>query len=90
MGPHGRLDCASTRHRSSCGDGQGASVRRGNGRSTRLLADLVFLAAQDTESLVRYDWDLDRRRYVDLLREYDLHRDPTGLAAFIGTKPLGE
>ncbi len=62
----------------------------GNGRSTRLLADLVFLAAQDTESLVRYDWDLDRRRYVALLREYDLHRDPTGLAAFIGTKPLGE
>lgn len=62
----------------------------GNGRSTRLLADLVFLSAQDTEPLERYDWDLDRRRYVDLLREYDLHRDPTELAALIGTKPIGE
>ncbi|GAB3358239.1 Fic family protein [Modestobacter lapidis] len=62
----------------------------GNGRTTRLLADLVFVAAQDSEPPDLYDWQLDKRRYVDLLRQYDGHRDPRELAAFVGTRPLGE
>lgn len=54
----------------------------GNGRTTRLLADLVFAAAQDpTEQ--QYDWDLDKTHYIELLRAYDIHRDITDLAAFI-------
>lgn len=62
----------------------------GNGRTTRLLADLVFVAAQDAETPDLYDWQLDKRRYVDLLRQYDRHRDPRDLAAFVGTRALGE
>lgn len=61
----------------------------GNGRTTRLLADLVFIAAQDGESVEQYDWDLDKPRYIALLREYDAHRDPRELAAFIDVRPLG-
>lgn len=60
----------------------------GNGRATRLLADLVFVAAQEDETLELYDWDLDKRRYIDLLRQFDEHRDPRELAAFVGTRPL--
>lgn len=79
---------------SSLGDGNG-HVRvhpftDGNGRKTRLLADLVFAAAQDFETPDQYDWQLDKRRYIDLLRQYDGHRDPTELAIFIGTTPLGQ
>ncbi|MGV9615187.1 Fic family protein [Nocardia xishanensis] len=62
----------------------------GNGRTTRLLADLVFTAAQDEGSLELYDWELDKRRYIELLRQYDRHRDPRELAAFIAVRPLGE
>lgn len=62
----------------------------GNGRTTRLLADLVFAAAQDAETPELYDWQLDKRRYIDLLQQYDRHRDPRELADFIGTKPLDE
>jgi fido (protein-threonine AMPylation protein) len=62
----------------------------GNGRTTRLLADLVFVAAQDSDVPALYDWQLDKRRYVDLLRQYDRHRDPRELAAFVGIRPLGE
>jgi fido (protein-threonine AMPylation protein) len=62
----------------------------GNGRTTRLLADAVFLAAQDSEDLEQYDWDLDTRRYIDLLRSYDRHRDPRELAAFVPVQPFGE
>ncbi len=62
----------------------------GNGRTTRLLADLVFLAARDADRPELYDWDLEKRRYIELLREYDGHRDPRYLAEFIETKPLGE
>ena len=48
----------------------------GNGRTTRLLADLVFLAAQDAEAIAEtYDWDIDKRRYIALLRQYDLTRN---------------
>ena len=62
----------------------------GNGRATRLLGDLVFVAAQDGERLEQYDWDLDKVRYIDLLREYDGHRDPRNLADFVPVRLLGE
>jgi fido (protein-threonine AMPylation protein) len=62
----------------------------GNGRTTRLLADLVFIAAQDGETLEQYDWELDKPRYIALLHEYDAHRNPRDLAAFIAVRPLGE
>jgi fido (protein-threonine AMPylation protein) len=55
----------------------------GNGRSTRLLADLVFVAAQDSEAVELYNWRIDKARYVALLRSYDQHRDPRELAAVI-------
>lgn len=60
----------------------------GNGRTTRLLADLVFAAAQDGEIIELYDWQIDKARYVQLLRAYDVHRDPRDLAAFIPTYEL--
>lgn len=61
----------------------------GNGRATRLLADLVFLAAQeDDQAPSLYDWEVDKPRYIDLLRRYDIHRDPADLAAFINVQPL--
>ena len=59
----------------------------GNGRTTRFLADLVFAAVQDPTEL-QYDWDLDKQRYVGLLRAYDRHRDATELAAFVGVLPI--
>lgn len=55
----------------------------GNGRTTRLLADLVFTATQDPDSLQQYDWNVDKGRYIALLREYDRHRDVGELANFI-------
>lgn len=58
-----------------------------NGRTTRLLADLVFAAAQDP-TVEQYDWDLDKQRYIALLRAYDAHRDVTDLAAFVGVEPI--
>jgi fido (protein-threonine AMPylation protein) len=60
----------------------------GNGRTTRLLADLVFLAAQDDESLESYDWAIDKDRYITLLQEYDQTRDPRPLATFIPVIPI--
>lgn len=60
----------------------------GNGRTTRLLADLVFVGAQELDEPELYDWSLDKTRYISLLREYDVHRDATDLAAFIGVRPL--
>jgi fido (protein-threonine AMPylation protein) len=39
----------------------------GNGRTTRLLADLVFIAAQGDGPLEVYDWDLDKAAYIALL-----------------------
>lgn len=60
----------------------------GNGRSTRLHADLVFLAAQDNVIPRIYDWQLDKRTYIDLLRSYDSHRDPKNLAAYVDTRAL--
>lgn len=61
----------------------------GNGRVTRLLADLVFLAAQTGwEPLLGYDWEVDRRTYIRLLGEYDVTLDPAHLAEFIRVIPL--
>ena len=61
----------------------------GNGRSTRLLADLVFIAAQ-TPAQFQYNWDIDRTGYVDLLRRFDENRDVTDLAAFIPIDPIDD
>lgn len=55
----------------------------GNGRSTRLYADLIFVAAQDSGEVELYDWSFDKTEYIRLLCEYDQHRNPTALAAFI-------
>lgn len=60
----------------------------GNGRSTRLLADLIFAAAQDFDEVELYDWQIDKPRYVELLRAYDQHRNPSELAAFIPSYKL--
>jgi fido (protein-threonine AMPylation protein) len=67
----------------------------GNGRSTRLLADLAFVAAQlaagcSTTDLAVYDWDIDKSEYIALLRRYDGHRDPTELAAFIPVQAFAD
>jgi len=61
----------------------------GNGRATRLHADLVFIAAQDPPQY-QYDWDVDKRRYIELLRDFDRHRGVTELAALIGIRPIEE
>ena len=56
----------------------------GNGRVTRLLAELVYLAGQTGwEPVYTYDWEVDRATYIRLLREYDVTRDPRALAEFI-------
>lgn len=60
----------------------------GNGRSTRLLGDLVFLAAQEQTPLKIFSWNVDKARYIRLLREYDQHRDPRKLASFVPTRRL--
>jgi Fic family protein len=61
----------------------------GNGRTTRLLANLLFLAAQEGEQLQEYDWDIDKDTYISLLRAYDQDRDAGRLADFIKAKPFG-
>lgn len=48
----------------------------GNGRSTRLLANLVFLAAQEPHvELQMYDWGVNKTEYIELLHYYDVTRD---------------
>jgi len=59
----------------------------GNGRTTRLLADLVFAAAQDPTEW-QYDWNVEKQRYIDLLRAFDAYRDASELAAFVGVRPI--
>jgi fido (protein-threonine AMPylation protein) len=66
----------------------------GNGRSTRILADLVYVASQlvrsaDDELLI-YDWRVEKSPYIALLRSYDVHRDPSELAAFVPVQPLDD
>ncbi|WP_218854579.1 Fic family protein [Paractinoplanes atraurantiacus] len=65
----------------------------GDGRSTRLFADLVFVAAQLSEGtadgqLMKYDWKVDKVGYIGMLREYDAHRNPEDLADFINLRPF--
>ncbi len=60
----------------------------GNGRTTRLLADLSFAAVQAADDPDLSDWNLDKRRYIDLLGQYDRHRDPTELAAFVPSRRI--
>lgn len=60
----------------------------GNGRTTRMLADLVFFAAQSGAVLEQYDWDIDKTQYIALLREFDLTRDARPLAAFVPVRAL--
>jgi len=63
----------------------------GNGRVTRLLADLVYLAGQTGwEPIHTYDWEIDRTTYIRLLGEYDMTRNPSALAAFIPVINLEE
>lgn len=42
------------------------------------------------DMLEQYDWELDKPRYIELLREYDAHRDPRDRAAFVAVRPFGE
>jgi hypothetical protein len=65
-------------------------VLDGNGRTTRLLADLVFIAARDEETPLRYSWDLDKHQCITLFQAVDRHRHPRPLAAFIEVRALGE
>jgi fido (protein-threonine AMPylation protein) len=60
----------------------------GNGRSTRVLADLVFIAAQDGPDIEQYDWSLNKPDYIRLLKAYDKHRDSRDLAASIAVEPF--
>lgn len=63
----------------------------GNGRATRLLADLVYLAGQTGwEPIHAYDWEIDRTTYIGLLGEYDMTRNPSALAEFIPVINLEE
>lgn len=63
----------------------------GNGRSTRLLADLILLAATpDEESAVVFDWDLDKSLYIPALQRFDRTRDPSELAALVGLVAIDE
>ncbi|MBX7434909.1 Fic family protein [Mycobacterium sp. Y57] len=62
----------------------------GNGRATRLLADLVFSAAQDSDPVFQYDWNVDKVSYIAALRRYDADRDVTDLANLLKARPLGE
>ena len=60
----------------------------GNGRATRRLADLVFAAAQDDDEWLEYDWDIDKRAYIHMLRRYDATRDSSELAANVPVIPV--
>lgn len=63
----------------------------GNGRVTRLLADLAYLAGQTGfEPIHTYDWEIDRATYIRLLGEYDMTRNPNALAEFIPVINLEE
>lgn len=55
----------------------------GNGRSTRMLADLVYVTVQGKRRAYVYDWDVDKATYLELVREYTVSRDPKPLAQFI-------
>lgn len=56
----------------------------GNGRSSRLLADLVYAASQGTEFTTTFDWAISKPSYVEALRAYDASRDAERLNALVG------
>lgn len=58
----------------------------GNGRATRLLADLA-LAAATTGEPQRFDWNIDRRAYIAAVVHYDNGRDLTPLAELVQIVP---
>jgi len=58
----------------------------GNGRATRLLADLA-LAASTAGDPQRFDWNIDRRAYIAALVHYDNGRDLTPLAELVQAVP---
>ena len=60
----------------------------GNGRSTRLLAELVFVAAQDGPDLWTYDWDVDKTAYIHALRQYDVAREVSHFVRLVPILPL--
>jgi len=62
----------------------------GNGRATRLLADLVFLSAQDDDVMLAYDWEFDRDSYIRVLRQYDQTRDASVLINFVPVAEIGD
>lgn len=62
----------------------------GNGRATRLLGDLVLMAARPGADAARFDWNLDRANYIRLLNDYDRTRDPRPLAAFVHVQSVSE
>lgn len=51
---------------------------------------MVFAAAQDADSVMQYDWGVDKATYIKLLRRYDTNRDVTDLAEFLKSRPFGE
>lgn len=58
-------------------------------RAAHLSTQTIGLRSYlDTPQL--YDWQLDKPRYIELLRQYDHHRDPRDLAIFIPVHALGE
>lgn len=84
MDAHGRLEPTTTRDRRHADVVRIHPFVDGNGRTTRLLADLVHYAAQSpSETLLTYDWSIDKKSYVTLLHDYDQTRDASRLAAFI-------
>lgn len=47
----------------------------------------MFATAQNPTQL-QYNLELDKTRYIQLLRAYDGHRDVADLAAFVGVEPI--
>lgn len=63
----------------------------GNGRATRLLADLVYLAGQTGLELIHaFNWEIDRTTNIGLLGEYVMTRKPNALAKIIPVINLEE
>ena len=63
----------------------------GNGRATRLLADLVYLAGQTgLEPIHAFNWEIDRTTNIGLLGEYVMTRKPNALAKIIPVINLEE
>jgi hypothetical protein len=47
----------------------------------------VYIAAQERADL-QYDWDVDRTRYIQLLRRFDGSRNADELADFVGVQSI--